>query len=313
MPDDHQRGPDVVTRYVEALRRKGASPTSPDQPATALDQPSAPSLTVSVTAERLEPRVSVTAERLEPHVDVTIDPEFLKKSGFINPNATERSQLAEEFRLIKRPLLNKAFGAGRNHNDNVVLVTSPQPAEGKTFIAVNLALSVASERDLHVMLVDTDLYTQSVTRTLGLPQRKGLVDLLSDETLDFADILLRTNIPNFTIVQAGGPHPHATELLSSQRMIRLTREISSRYTDRLIIMDSPPILASSEPMALAAHVGQVALVVEQNRTGWRQIEQALPLLSGCSEISFILNKMKSLPWRDYYGSYYNAEKNHLRN
>ncbi len=153
------------------------------------------------------------------------------------------------------------------------------------------------------MLLDCDIYNHSLPSMLGIKIEKGLVDVLVDETLDIADVLLRTNVPNLTILPAGQRHSHSTELLSSQRMSRVMREVVTRYPNRIIIVDSPPVLASTEAGVLASHVGQIVMVVEQNRTGWRLVEQSLARLSDCSDISFVLNKVAPLWDKDFSGPY----------
>jgi Mrp family chromosome partitioning ATPase len=153
------------------------------------------------------------------------------------------------------------------------------------------------------MLVDGDLYRQSLPEMLGVQVDRGLTDLLIDDALDVADVLLRTNIPNLTLLPAGRRRPHSTELLSSHRMAALMAELVSRYPDRIILIDSPPVLACTETGVLASHVGQTVMVVEQNRTGWRLVEKSLAQLSDCREISFVLNKVEPL-WERDFGAYY---------
>ena len=147
---------------------------------------------------------------------VEIDLDRLRMEGFVTPDA-ERTRVAEEFRIIKRPLLLKAFSRDKNvvKNGHLVMVTSAKPGEGKTFTAVNLAMSIASERDLTVFLVDADVSHPSVPRIFDLSARKGLVDILDDKNFDMSDALIRTNLDNFSILPAGKVHPNSTELLAS--------------------------------------------------------------------------------------------------
>lgn len=270
-------------------------------------KPPAPAATAPPAAAA-KPAAHEEGARVSTRHTSYIDFKRLERMGYIVPDADKKTLLSEEFRIIKRPLIRKAFstGAEKIRNGNIILVTSSRPDEGKTFTAINLALSMASERDLYVMLVDTDVYTQSIVGALGVNPEKGLVDLLVDETLDLSDVLIRTNIPNLTIVPAGAKHPHATELLSSQRMVRLTQDLASRYPDRIIVIDSPPILASTEPGVLASHVGQVVMVVEHNRTGWRLVERSLTHVHSCPEISFVLNKVEDFFWAEKFGAYYRS-------
>ena len=175
-----------------------------------------------------------------------IDLPRLQLAGYITPNAQE-TRLGEEYRTIKRPLLLKAFGAEQTRitNGNVVLVTSARPGEGKTFTALNLAMSIATERDLHVLLIDADVYKHELCSRLGVPNEHGLVDLLIDESVDVPDVMVRTNIPNLTVLPAGTRHPSSPELLASQRMASFMKDLGARYPDRIIIIDAPPVLAST--------------------------------------------------------------------
>jgi protein-tyrosine kinase len=235
---------------------------------------------------------------------VTLDLGKLQVSGFVTPTGS-RTRIAEEFRVIKRPILLRAFATGeeRIESGNLMMVTSAKPGEGKTFTAINLAMSMASERDIHVLLVDADVQRPSVFQVLGLPPQKGLLDVLSDSNLNPADVLTRTNIRNLTLMAAGTPSLATTELLASQKMIDLMQDIATRYQDRIIILDAPPVLASSEPSVLALHVGQVILVVEAGKTGRRAVEQTLTYIGGCPNISIVLNKADSGGGRDEFGGY----------
>jgi protein-tyrosine kinase len=235
---------------------------------------------------------------------VTLDLGKLQVAGFVTPTGS-RTRIAEEFRVIKRPILLRAFATGeeRIESGNLMMVTSAKPGEGKTFTAINLAMSMASERDIHVLLVDADVQRPSVFQVLGLPPQKGLLDVLSDSSLTPADVLTRTNIRNLTLMAAGTPSLATTELLASQKMIELMQDIATRYQDRIIILDAPPVLASSEPSVLALHVGQIILVVEAGKTGQRAVEQTLTYIGGCPNISIVFNKADTGSGRDEFGGY----------
>ena len=234
----------------------------------------------------------------------TIDLVKLQLAGFVTPHC-EPVRIAEEFRVLKRPLLIKAFSKGNLNipNGHLIMVTSAKPNEGKSFTTLNLAMSIASEPDLNVLLIDSDVHKPGIVDFLGIDAGRGLVDLLADSRLDLTDVLVRTNIPNLTVLPSGTSYPQATELLASQRMVELTRDIASRYRDRVIIFDAPPVLASSEPGVLALHVGQIVFVVEANKTSQRAVEEALGLVSACQNISFVLNKTSFRMGSDRFGSY----------
>jgi receptor protein-tyrosine kinase len=238
----------------------------------------------------------------ETRRQATIDFARLKEKGFALP--VDQTPLAEELRLIKRPLLAAAFarGAQEVENSNLIMVTSANPNEGKTFIATNLALSMASEHDVHVLLIDADVANPSIPRVLGIEAETGLVDVVSDGTLDLADVMIRTNIENLVVLPAGRPRPGASELLASARMSRFVNDIAKRYADRVILFDSPPMLARSEAMVLAQHVGQVVFVVEAERTSRTAISEALAMI-GPKLGGVVLNKTPQIPLQEGFGYY----------
>lgn len=231
-----------------------------------------------------------------------LDLEKLAEKGFLTPDSG-RTQLAEEMRHIKRPLVLNASKKddASTKNANLIMVTSSNPSEGKTYTSLNLAMSVAKERDKTVLLVDADVAKPGVTKVLELEKEKGLVDFLSDDSLDISDVMLETNIPNFRFVPAGKRHIHSTELLSSNQMKELVSELCSRYPDRIVIFDSPPLLATSEASVLSELVGQIVMVVEAEKTTQQQIEEALSQVNDTSRVAFVLNKASSALGSDYYG------------
>jgi len=229
----------------------------------------------------------------------------LKKMGLVTPDG-ERSQIAEEFRLIKRPLLMNAFGQGAApiRNGNLIMVTSSLPGEGKSFCAINLAISIAMEMDRTVLLVDADVAKPRIPHYLGLHAERGLLDVLRDEQLGLADVLIKTDIDNLTILPAGRTYRQATELLASEAMNSLIRDIQHRYPDRIVIFDSPPLLATSEAGVLAAHMGQIVMVVEAEKTPQGALKEALSQIESCEVIGMVLNKTTALPGTNYYyGNY----------
>lgn len=234
-----------------------------------------------------------------------IDLQSLRAAGFVVPDAPS-TVTAEEFRLVKRQLLLNAFAKGEAaiKNGNLILVCSSQPNEGKTFCAINLALSIASERDVTVLLVDADFAKPEVLSTLGLEGGKGLIDVIADPSLDLADCLIRTNIENLSVLPAGRQHHLTTELLASERMGLMIEEIAQRYRDRIIIFDSPPALASSAAGVLALHVGQTMFVVEAERTREQQLREGLAMVAACEHTHLLLNKTRFSAHGRRFGAYY---------
>ncbi|PKO80524.1 MAG: chromosome partitioning ATPase [Betaproteobacteria bacterium HGW-Betaproteobacteria-13] len=234
--------------------------------------------------------------------EVRIDLQRLGAMGMVTPDVP-RSAIAEEFRLIKRPLLRNATvsGPAEIENGSLIMVTSAMPGEGKSFTAINLAISMAMELDYTVLLVDADVSRPSVLNRLGLPPERGLMDVLSGEVSDLGDVLLRTNIEKLSILPAGMPHPRATEMLASESMNRLLEQIANRYADRIIVFDSPPLLVTTEARVLATHMGQVVIVVEAGRTTHATVKQALATIENCPVKLMVLNKSRENAAGSYYG------------
>ncbi len=233
---------------------------------------------------------------------VEIDLERLARMGMVTPDRP-RSAIAEEFRVIKRPLLRNATANGVTaiDNGNLIMVTSALPGEGKTFSAINLAISMAMELDYTVLLVDADVSRPSVLRQLGLPPERGLMDVLAGEVNDLGDVMLRTNIEKLAVLPAGMPHQRATELLASEGMNRLLEQMANRYSDRIIVFDSPPVLVTTESRVLATHMGQVVVVVEAERTTHATVKQALATIEACPVKLMMLNKSRERGPGSYYG------------
>jgi exopolysaccharide/PEP-CTERM locus tyrosine autokinase len=227
---------------------------------------------------------------------VDLDLARMRDLGMVTA-AGGRTALVEDFRVIKRPLIKRAF-AERAPGDlpgNLIMVTSSLPGEGKTYCAINLAMSIAMELDHTVLLVDADVARPSVLRTLGLPAQRGLMDILVDEALDLSDVMLRTNVPTLSILPAGTSTPRATELLASAAMTNLVMEIAHRYPDRIVIFDSPPLLLTSEARVLATHMGQIVVVVESETTTQHAVKESLSQLEGCANVNLIYNKTREFP------------------
>jgi len=235
---------------------------------------------------------------------VDINLERLSKLGMVTHEGG-RTTVAEDFRIIKRPLLRNARGEGHApiRHGNLIVVTSALPGEGKTYCAVNLAMSIAMEMDITVLLVDADVARPSVLKVLGLGPEPGLMDVLLNEQLGLPDVILRTNVATLSVLPAGRANKHATELLASRNMSRLLTEIAERYADRIVIFDSPPLLITTEASVLAAHMGQVVLVVEAEKTSQHAVREALRQIEQCPHVNLVYNKTTALPALDYHGYY----------
>jgi protein-tyrosine kinase len=230
-----------------------------------------------------------------------VDREELREAGFILPDAPV-SALAEEFRIVKRQLLLAAVD-GSDAKSRRILVASALPGEGKTFCAVNLALSMSNERDFEVLLVDADVAKPSILSTLGLEAGPGLIDAVEDAAIDPESCVIRTDIANLSVLPAGRPSNEATELIASDRT-RAVIEALGRMPRRITIFDSPPVLAASPASVLALHVGQTMMVVRADRTADGDLKDALRLLEGCDDIRLLLNATSAGLGRRRFGTYY---------
>jgi len=218
--------------------------------------------------------------------------EHLAAAGYL-PDDYEDSTQFREFRRIKRPILKKAFFA-ENAKDalpkNLVMISSALPGEGKTFCAINLTLNMILERDITVMLMDVDCIRRSLSRLFGLENSPGLIDVLVGES-EMEAVIVNTSIPQLKILPAGRPHKHVPELLAGDRMKQLMPEIAKRYADRLVLMDTPPLLAGNDAEIISHYTGQALIVVEAGITSQSIIQEALTQIDTTkTETGLMLNK-----------------------
>jgi protein-tyrosine kinase len=238
---------------------------------------------------------------LHPSEVVEIDWKRLAELGFVTPDDIN-TQTIEEYRNIKRPLVSNAFGKSSLgiERSNLILVTSSVPGEGKTFTAINLALSIANERDKNVLLIDADVARPSVSKTLGIKSSPGLIEYLESPDMNFSEIVLATNMPGLSVVPAGKKHKYSTELLSSNKMSLLAQELSTRYPNRMVIFDSPPLLAATQGEVLAKLVGQVVLVIEAESTLQSMVMESVSKLAPCDVVLAVFNKSQGHMDGSYY-------------
>jgi protein-tyrosine kinase len=230
-----------------------------------------------------------------------IDFTRLAERGLLTPDLPQ-SRVANEFRVAKRPLINNSIGKSAVPVENArrIMITSALPGEGKSYVSLNLAMSIAMERDSTVLLIEGDPTRPSLATLMGLPPQKGLIDLLVNPNLDVSDVLIRTNLGRLSFIPAGTRHHHSTELLASKAMENLVNEVASRYEDRILIFDSPPILAAPEPRVLARYMGQIVFVIEAERTSQSVVLEALDALEACPVVMTLLNKTTSQEAGYYY-------------
>jgi protein-tyrosine kinase len=297
-----------VYDFGAALRGRGgiAQPVDePPQPAIAPEEAAAYAIQPAPEA-LVAPAFS---ESVHIGAVAPVDRNLLRENGFIIPDSPIDT-LAEEFRLVKRQLLLRsgAQPSERTPKDRMILVCSAQPNEGKTFCAVNLALSLASERDSEVLLVDADVAKPQVLATLGLPGSAGLIDAIADATLDVERLIIQTDIPKLSVLPAGTATNDDTELLSSARAAELIAGLAGANERRIVIIDSAPALAASPAAVLAHRVGRILMVVRADRTKESDLQEAIALLDGCNDISLLLNGASFFGTNKTYGSYYGSDQ-----
>lgn len=265
----------------------------------------------STSIENIAPVDTITKSRASNTETKLIKPKRLalnfsklRQYGIITPE-DKKTTITEQFRVIKRPLLMNSFnkGAGAIKNGNLIMVSSSLAGEGKSFCAVNLAMSIAMEMDHTVLLVDADVARPMIPKMLGLGTDKGLLDVLLDDKLDLSEVLIKTNIEKLSILTAGSQHPNANELLASQTMGLLLKELVHRYEDRIIIFDSPPLLLTSEARVMASQMGQIVLVVEAEKTTQQTVRETLRQIESCEAVNLVYNKAKSFSEQDSYVPY----------
>lgn len=235
---------------------------------------------------------------------VTIDLQKLDSLGFITPK-TANLHLFEQYRHIKMQVLADDVKRKNVSNKNIIVITSAVPGEGKTYSSINLALSIAYEYNHRVLFIDGDVHKKTSSRILEISNRPGLLDYLTGEKIKLTDLLLSTNIEKFTILPNGRFHERATELYNSKRMQLLMQELSERYGDRLIIIDTPPLLQDTSAAAIARIAGNIILVVEAEKTPRHYVEESLRRINRDKLLGILLNKSNQRYDREYgyYSSY----------
>jgi receptor protein-tyrosine kinase len=235
---------------------------------------------------------------------VAIDRPTLRASALLPSDEAER-RVMQQFRQIKRPLVANALGRGTVQipNGHIIMLASALPGDGKTFTSLNLALSIALEKDVRVLLVDADVAKMHISRSLGVQDEQGLLDVLRDQNLDVESVILNTDVPNLTILPAGKPSETATELLASRRMADIVARLGAADHQRIVLFDTPPLLLTTESRALATSAGQIVLVIGAGSTPQKAVFDALDLLDEGKSISLVLNQCNEGSAQGYYNYY----------
>ncbi|MFA3790749.1 XrtA-associated tyrosine autokinase [Aliiglaciecola sp. SL4] len=323
-----QKAENKEKSLIESAQAKAQEMANPDEAATTSSAANIANTVEKHDDETVSPMDSNIASpstedsKLVDTANTVVDPEDttskekfipltqIQKDGFVSNMG--RNTINEEYRAIKRKVLSNAFGplSKTLTNANIVMVTSPNPNEGKTFTAINLALSIALEQDKTVLLVDADVLRPSVMKTIDQPFESGLMEYLLGEVDDLSDVIHHTSLDTLRIIPAGKSHHLSTELLASEKMLESVSEFANRYPDRVVIIDSPPLLGINETAILANLAGQAVVVVQEGKTSLNRVSQAVEHLNPDMAKGFIINKAKksASDSTGYYGYYYGHDE-----
>ncbi len=301
---------DIAALPPEPVRKARRAAPEPVAPATITVPPVAMDVPPADAPAAARPSAAKDLARAAPAIvpgrHATIDRANLERLGMVVPGGPV-SGIAEEYRIIKRELFRGIVGGParpilpRGHR---ILIASANPGEGKTFSAVNLALSLAAEADFDVLLIDADIAKPSVLKLLGVADGPGLMDALADPHLPLADCLIQTDLPGLKLMPAGTSTSHDSELLSSSRTETVLAQLEAGAPGRILLFDSPPVLAASPAGVLAGHVGQLVMVVRADTTMESSLRDAISLVGGCPHIQLLLNGVKFSPGGRRFGTYY---------
>ena len=281
----------LVEQAIARMRNQ-ARAAAPKNAATG-STPAAPPPIVDQVAE--------PAAKAKSAKRMTLDMDALRAREYL-PEAGQDQQFADHYRRIKRPLVDRAMsGAIVVGEPRVIMVTSALPGDGKTFTSINLALSMALERDISVLLVDCDVARRHVSEIVGLHDERGLLDALVDESLDIDSLVVQTNLPGLSVLPAGRRVEATAELLSSNRMRKIIVDLCTRDPRRILLLDSPPLLLTNEGRTLVKIAGQIVLVVRAGHTPRQAVQDAMGLFDAQQTGGIILNQVQVSPAEGYYG------------
>lgn len=295
----------LVETALQKVRSRSA--TAPAQ-----TRPEATGATAALPIERAfevsDPTSQAAAQVAAPSSPsrvVVIDRDRLRAAGMLPPLPQER-ELGHQFRAIKRPLIRRAAEqATADVSPRTIMISSALPGDGKTFTSLNLALSLAMERDFRVLLVDADAPKPHLSRAFGLEGQPGLLNLLSDSTRRVESVIFRTDVPQLDLLPAGSGSEAATELLASARMREVAARLAALYGRGMVLFDSPPVLLTSESRSLAAFLGQIVVVVRAGGTPQQAVRDTVEILGQPARMSLVLNHAELAgPMGYYYGYRY---------
>lgn len=305
----------IVEKAVDKLAAERAAQADEEAPQARVTGPERIAKThVQSTAgasviERLGERVRSVSPPALQKPRVHVDFARIRRAGLLPPDAETANRLGEELRRIKLPLLLNISGKrahGQEHRARI-MVASALPGEGKSFTALNLALSLAKGRDLDVLLVDGDIPKSDITVAFGLEAHRGLMDILMDEDARAEEAVLATDVQKLAVLPAGTGDARAMEWFTSQRMERVLQELDGLTEQRIVVFDSPPLMAVTEARVLASHVGQVIMVVAAGRTSQQVVRSALELMDGRQDVGLVLNMSRLPAHENYYYRFYSKD------
>jgi protein-tyrosine kinase len=271
----------VIENTLKRLQGQRAAGTAPAAAATY----------AAVVSTGAAARRQASGDTPVPERAILIDQAALRAAGMLPP-AHQEHEISQEYRRIKRPLINSALGRGVDAlpRGNLIMITSAVPGEGKTFMSLNLAFSICLEEDVTVLLVDGDVVNPRISQILGVENEPGLLDLIKDPALPLASVILPTDVPGLSFLPAGRQDANATELLASARMQAVMSQLGSADPSRLVLFDSAPLLVTTESQALAHSAGQLLAVVRADQTPQHVLLDALDTLDEGKPVSLVLNQ-----------------------
>jgi len=291
----------LVEKALKKLQETSRVPPAVD-PASGLPRTVAKELPVAAPAiQQVLPPTAVVRKVTTHHKVIEVNRDAVRAAGLLPPEHQER-QIGDQYRQIKRPLIANAIGRGvpKVPNGHLIMTASALPNEGKTFTSINLAFSLALEKDISVLLVDADVAKPHISRIFGVENEPGLLDVLNDESRDVETLILPTDVPGLSILPAGHRTETATELLASAHMERTVARLGAYDPGRIVLLDSPPLLLTSESRALASIVGQVVLLVKAGVTMQQAVLDAISHLGENKAIGLILNQCATSSAEGYY-------------
>jgi protein-tyrosine kinase len=281
----------LIEEALKRAKRDGAKPEA--------TRPRAVAGAHAATVESA-PVTGRLAARLAGRPQIELDRDFLRRAGLTALPAAER-RLTSEYRALKRGLLATLMRSPSATEGKSVMVASAVPGEGKTFTSLNLALSLAAERDWTVVLIDADSAKQHLSTAFGMREQRGLLDVLSDASLSLVDVMSRTSIAGLNFVSAGQAPDASTELMASARMGAVLQQLFQEDPRTIVVFDSSPLLLTTDSRALADVVDQVLLVVRADSTPRASVTDAIAALGEGHRVGLVLNEYQGTALQqDYY-------------